>query len=1057
MFNNWELTVEDKENEKGSVTIFFSLIIICLITFLAGIFDMTRIQCIQFEAINNAGVASEYALSQYNPMLMNEYGLFAGERSAKVNQIVTESLEAIYYPNLFCNHEYFVDYLLTEEQMAPTLKCMTPTSITSDVQYLSFLDTSFAIPKAQILEYMSYRKDYLLVNLFAEKLDFASKATKSGKLVEQKDALIESLDSISDIKLKMMAAIDGIYLAGDGQGYFDSESSYVRAFSYDGHMNYSYFPESFFQELKDNHFTFTEVRSEVMSALSSIDSNINHIVNTDLFQHMIQEAIENEEDIDMEKIIENWTADGNESLAMSIAYLRGEGRESIVSSQELISRVLSQQSSLEKALALVNEYITLCESNAEKIKEFQNGLSEQDECITGLIEQMNADLNTVLSEIDVKQESLQTVDNIRLIKEQLESDLEIFKKVTLEMERINYNLHNYIYRSYLAHILNVSLNEDTMKILEGRIFGNFNEGGYGAWTKAYMVNKIFDDAETHLLDYDVNICLDYSAIEKISEETIDYDAKSKSLINTDLLEVFMKEGLIKAESDEIITQMSLPSSLLRAEPIEANDDGFEKGKAFSDQMSQLSATSYGITDSILINEYVVGMFSNAAKSNDVNSRTLNHYETKSHQLDYEVEYVINGSLNEKKNLNRILSYLLGIRFISNSLHLATNTVKRTAIMKIAMVIAGWWTGGIGAIILGIVIAAAWALLESLADLFLLLTGSQVPLIKTQSTWYTSIDGNLEGLFDGAVRALEDKANMIIDEMKTEVKKVAKDLQEFIHSVQQEGIENIEELLNECLSELEQSTAMEIDQYNTAIDNQLDSYLDHLILNYELGEDVLNPFEADSEEYVLFEEIKNKIIEGISNMTEEERQSTAKLVELKGTIISDFKTKVETLKGNHKTACIDIFKMTMDGEMMLIEQQIDKYAKEGKKIGKEIIHSYADNVKKSFKSELGDLNKGAVKAVSLIPSFSYEDYLRLFLLLPLATDTQKVARCMDLIQLNLSKNCGEGSYVSLLNYFAGVEVTLDVEFEPIILPRKFFNQENVVKVKREMMYYQEVSE
>ena len=106
-----------------------------------------------------------------------------------------------------------------------------------------------------------------------------------------------------------------------------------------------------------------------------------------------------------------------------------------------------------------------------------------------------------------------------------------------------------------------------------------------------------------------------------------------------------------------------------------------------------------------------------------------------HALNYEVEYIIGGRASDKDNLKIVIAEILALRAAANMAYLAGSASKQ------AQAIEGVEKG----------ILAAWAFCESVLDLRALLDGDKIPLIKSDTSWTSSLYGMTSRL-TGQVKA-----------------------------------------------------------------------------------------------------------------------------------------------------------------------------------------------------------------------------------------------------------------------------------------------------------------
>lgn len=116
-------------------------------------------------------------------------------------------------------------------------------------------------------------------------------------------------------------------------------------------------------------------------------------------------------------------------------------------------------------------------------------------------------------------------------------------------------------------------------------------------------------------------------------------------------------------------------------------------------------------------------------------------------LDYQVEYLLGGKESDIENLKAAAGKLLLVREASNAAYLYGDAVKRAEITSMAASVAAVALAPYLQPMLEISILFAWAYIESIQDVKLLLAGGKVPLLKTMSDWQTDLGSILN--FSGA--------------------------------------------------------------------------------------------------------------------------------------------------------------------------------------------------------------------------------------------------------------------------------------------------------------------
>ncbi len=107
-------------------------------------------------------------------------------------------------------------------------------------------------------------------------------------------------------------------------------------------------------------------------------------------------------------------------------------------------------------------------------------------------------------------------------------------------------------------------------------------------------------------------------------------------------------------------------------------------------------------------------------------------------MDYEVEYIIVGDDNDTDNLKGVVARLLAIRSVADFVTLYGDAARNSEALELAVAVAGWTVNPaiVEAVHYGIM--AAWAYMEAVLDVRLLLTGGKVPILKSSAEWTSGL-------------------------------------------------------------------------------------------------------------------------------------------------------------------------------------------------------------------------------------------------------------------------------------------------------------------------------
>lgn len=194
--------------------------------------------------------------------------------------------------------------------------------------------------------------------------------------------------------------------------------------------------------------------------------------------------------------------------------------------------------------------------------------------------------------------------------------------------------------------------------------------------------------------------------------------RAKSLISDGVLGIVLED--VNNISTMQIRNLNLPTTL--------ETDGNKKADLIKD-----------ITNKGIFVKYIELYFNNYAK--------ISEYGNDDTALKYEMEYILNGNLNDKDNLTETIKKLVEVRNLSNGAYLITDGEKMQEITTLAETVATAIGMPFLTPVAQAVIIEAWALTEAVIDVRQLLNGEKVPIVKNSENWNSSIE-NIGTFEDG---------------------------------------------------------------------------------------------------------------------------------------------------------------------------------------------------------------------------------------------------------------------------------------------------------------------
>ena len=142
-----------------------------------------------------------------------------------------------------------------------------------------------------------------------------------------------------------------------------------------------------------------------------------------------------------------------------------------------------------------------------------------------------------------------------------------------------------------------------------------------------------------------------------------------------------------------------------------------------------------VADNVLFHEYLTSYLGNYREPKEESA------------LDYEIEYVLVGKDSDAENLRGVLYRLLAIREAANAAYLFSDAAKRAEAEAIALTVCVVTLHPELTGLLRDSILLAWAYVESVYDLRILIGGGRIPLMKNSNSWHYGLSGVLKGLWE----------------------------------------------------------------------------------------------------------------------------------------------------------------------------------------------------------------------------------------------------------------------------------------------------------------------
>lgn len=529
-------------------------------------------------------------------------------------------------------------------------------------------------------------------------------------------------------------------------------------------------------------------------------------------------------------------------------------------------------------------------------------------------------------------------------------------------------------------------------------------------------------------------------------------------------------GNITSDSEnELLNQTGKPSEnagsdakTASAEIKTGDSAATDTSSSLSSMFSSLSAAVTGmgtdLRDKLYVSDYILSMFSydtiekeftvnNPGKDLKLQTLTLVPIDA-DHNFAYgkEVEYIIYGGTNAS-NLTKAYGSIYGIRLGFNLIYAFMNSEIRDTAFAIATPISAATLGVIPVPLIQAAIIVGISCCESAIDLNDIRSGESVPLFKNEKTWKCSVNGLINEAKGIAGSLIQKGTNYLVDESTRKLGEVLDMTDEELDKFIEGGADQLTgyvEASYDTLITRHANTA--IQKLTTLANNAIEEYalnpstnmvqyvsdgLDQWLVNEANGVDTSSDLG-----YIVKKEavsiIKSQFIsQVISALQSAQANATEEINSIGATLTDKINEIRELIVDKVNNGC----------------EQVKNYKSEMISNLKESMEDGAESVKNTLNQQINgifgtgtDEGSDSTGIASLL-SFTYSDYLRLFLMVGLYTNEEGILlRTADVVQSNMAKVTGNTEY-RLSNSAVYVEINATIQVKPTLLALPLFANVN----------------
>lgn len=1084
---------------EGAISIFLCIILLAMMVLASVLVEGTRVKSATTQIESALDSSAKSALANYNYLLKELYGLMALagddpellkdeiayylERTLMIADTKGNDSESESLWNVITDSKtgsLVLDFFGFKDEGLPPLDLYDYGIEELKVQPLYNLSEPEVL-RAQILEYMKYRAPKQLAQGLMDKfLTFKD-------FKKQADVLSKKMDvdkKLTSIKEKQITASDNIVTVNKFSTDFNIPNQLEIA------AGYILERIKIEKEIENQRVRIKETEDKIKQYKDEIDELMEEI------ERKKKEAEKNEKDTGDSDTAD--VSDVSEDPKTEDA-AKGDISEEVRRINELIALIRNLEGSIPGLKSDIENTEIELKTKKTQITEIKATL------LNYLDKTVNAAQKSKSALVGIRDESKQTVKMIDGISEELKGESNEFsntvrvdlggKKEKISTEDLNPKIaqveHNIsILKGVENYIHNAKLDELGLSDFDGRVpdideirdrlciglimsqIGEYNGKANGIPIDYYEDKGIISDRPKDgekdprdaIKDFIKNGGPKDQKEIKENEKKMPEDVPSKKgYEGTSLDEIARDKEYIDSvlkiiASQDYYTTQRFSGDMGELTDINLNDASFsgadthfsKNGLSIISQFSDMFVDGlYNLRDEIFINEYIMGNFANCTtdlgKDLDLRGRPMKDRPVFFDANNADVEYVLWGSENESTNILVVKAQITLVRFALNTIAIYTDPTKYNAALQVATVVAGWT--GIGVPIVHTLVMMAWAMAESLFDIYYLLKGESIPIFKTRNTWITDLDGLTKTITDEFINETKEHAksaiNNAIDYTENEVEsfldKAGTTLWDYIDSkidlLVDKAFVNIENPFREetysadnIFEDVEDTLVVKVDGELGEIMNNIGSEAHDLLVEKmrEVEEDTLGSFLPDKIKGADYTDVFNQyrgrnFKEAIAQLSSIVSQGEA----LPGLNVDETSKKINSL----------IFNTLQDAKNKVkfsIKEKIMGYKSKLMESFKESLQKTADKGKEEVEKlidSLGNTEDSKAMKTNLKASFltmKYTDYLRLFLLL--VDSDKKVERVADLIQVNMRKASGKDSFkISDCSTYMRVESEVSIKY------------------------------
>lgn len=722
-----ELKKAEHKGKQASITVFLSLILLLILSFIFTIIEGARVHTARVFADRALTTAMDSVLAEYYGPLWEEYhlfGLYTGEESLDENRNQME--QKLFDYMSFSFSPVKDNEALSSKEIWELYDISTENITVGDEAMLMDYQGKLIINEA--VEYMKYREIGDGLAFLLDKLSLMEQPEKVSYIQKEKQRVEKELVEIDKSILELMKLFDGLLTSKKGieitkDGRLKTTSNFIKKIC---------FEEATMESVGINHESvFLAQKNSYVNPEKYFDTIQEFYIRMSellLAQETLREAMITIElslsEKEMELVALNASAEKPEDIKEEIKVIKKEIKElkaEMEDIEEEISameeRITAYSYAVQTANASLLQLISDIKPLITAAVSVVNNIIVKTETALPLIEQYEALLN-------IEKEFIGSD-----IFEGFEEELNGLKKYVADGDN-NYDFHQM--KDILEQNLTVLINMDNTLV----------RGEAELLDKRYPASmETFLKAEAIITAYRIHgLTLDYSTLVLDKSQVKDPLNEAGNLLNAGIMSLILDTGSL---SESEISDDLLPSDVAALSK-EKKDFLTELQSFFENTVLGESSNSGDLFGSFAEETKASSLLSNAV--NQTAEHLLYQEYIKDHfgryvsdeqkaimqkpsVLTYEQEYLLVGQSSDRENLASVITRIIFLRTIFDFVSILGDKAKCNEAKVVASALVGFTGLTILVYITQYIILIVWAFAEALLDTCALMMGKEVPILK----------------------------------------------------------------------------------------------------------------------------------------------------------------------------------------------------------------------------------------------------------------------------------------------------------------------------------------